>query len=619
MDNKYQEIIHEISRYIKPQQENKFRKEYGMKQLSNQVIELNKMIYREELEDKMENYYITDKIDGKRAILYITNTKSYVVSDKLEEIEIKSEGINIIDSEEYEGKYYIFDVMVYNGKNIIKEDFEERMKYFDKILEIENNKENKENKILKTKKFIKLGKEYKRQIKEFKKEKKGYMIDGIILTPKDGKYDSMRVYKYKPKEHLTVDFLIRRCPERIIREINRENKENRKKMYILFCGINKRVYFKLRMRLIRFYGEIFRDIDERNLPQYFPIQFEPSSDKYGYIYWDENQNLDNKVGEFRYNTKEEIWELVRIREDRKIEVERGNYYGNNYKIAELIWMSSYNPLIIEEEEEDNYFKEHDNEMYKEQRSFNSYVKSELFERYKNKERIIDLASGKGQDLFRYSKINTRNIIFLEIDDDGLFEIINRKHSFSTDERYRNSMNIKIQKVDLLEDYRKNIEKIDKIYNRKGEVEVMICNLAFHYFCEKKETIENVVRLIDNYIKEGGIFMFTAFDGGKIRELMKENNNDWKVIKEDKIKYGIRKNKNVENKIEVILPFSKNEYYSEYLVEIEKIEEIFKRYDMILMEKKSYKEYIKRYDKKLNEDDEKYVSLYYYYIFRKYGR
>ncbi len=559
MENKYQEIIHEISRYIKPQQENKFRKEYGMKQLSNQVIELNKMIYREELEDKMENYYITDKIDGKRAILYITNTKSYAVSDKLEEIEIKSEGINIIDSEEYEGKYYIFDVMVYNGKNIIKEDFEERMKYFDKILEIENNKENK---ILKTKKFIKLGKEYKRQIKEFKKEKKGYMIDGIILTPKDGKYDSMRVYKYKPKEHLTVDFLIRRCPERIIREINRENKENRKKMYILFCGINKRVYFKLRMRLIRFYGEIFRDIDERNLPQYFPIQFEPSSDKYGYIYWDEKENLDNKVGEFRYNTKQEIWELVRIREDRKVEVERGNYYGNNYKIAELIWMSSYNPLIIEEEEEekeDNYFKEHDNEMYKEQRSFNSYVKSELFERYKNKERIIDLASGKGQDLFRYSKINTRNIIFLEIDDDGLFEIINRKHSFSTDDRYRNSMNIKIQKVDLLEDYRKNIEKIDKIYNKKKEVDVMICNLAFHYFCEKNETIENVVRLIDNYIKEGGIFMFTAFDGGKIRELMKENNNDWKVKIEDKIKYGIRKNKNVDNKIEVILPFSKNEY------------------------------------------------------------
>ena len=49
------------------------------------------------------------------------------------------------------------------------------------------------------------------------------------------------------------------------------------------------------------------------------------------------------------------------------------------------------------------------------RSYNSFVKSEIFNRFRGTEWVMDLASGKGQDFFRYSSNNMKNIVFLEID------------------------------------------------------------------------------------------------------------------------------------------------------------------------------------------------------------
>ena len=59
--------------------------------------------------------------------------------------------------------------------------------------------------------------------------------------------------------------------------------------------------FLVLMRMIKHYSSIFPDIDTKNLPQYFPIQFEPSSKKMAYLFWSDKSNLDGEVGEFLYN------------------------------------------------------------------------------------------------------------------------------------------------------------------------------------------------------------------------------------------------------------------------------------------------------------------------------
>jgi hypothetical protein len=69
----YQDTIYQVAKLIKPYQADKFRSKFGMKKLSNQVLELDKNMYMRDVQNNITNYYITDKIDGKRAILYITN------------------------------------------------------------------------------------------------------------------------------------------------------------------------------------------------------------------------------------------------------------------------------------------------------------------------------------------------------------------------------------------------------------------------------------------------------------------------------------------------------------------------------------------------------------------
>lgn len=609
-NNTYQNIIYEIAKYIKPNISNKFKKNYGIKQLSNQVIELDKIKFFNELQD-ITNYYITDKINGKRTILYITNQNSYAVSDDLINIDISTQNICILDTELYEDNYYVFDIMVYEGNNLINMPFFERMKYFDKF----NNFN-----IIKTKPFIKLDNNFKQQIRDFKNEQKDYDIDGIILTPNDGKYNSMKVYKYKPPNELTIDFLIKKCPPKLS-ELFKIKTD--KFVYLLFSGISKRTFYKLRMRLIKYYDKIFPNIDIKKLPHYFPIQFTPSNNnKNAYIFISDNKLLDGEIGEFLYNIDNKEWILKRLREDRKIEVERGNYFGNNYKIAESIWMSLSDPLIIEDIKEENiYFQEHDNILQKASRNYNSFVKSEILKMFKGTEWVMDLASGKGQDLFRYSNNNIKNVIFLEIDKMALSELISRKHIFSTDEKYKNSMNILIQNVDLLDNYKDNIKAINNVYTNQN-IDLIMCNFALHYFMKNNKLLENICKLINHYLKQNGKFVFTAFDGNKIINLLEKNNGEWIIKVDNQIKYGITKKyddsdlTNIGQKIEVLLPFSKNTYYEEYLININTISKALSKYDIILEQNESFSKFMNSYKQNLDENDKIYIDLYHYYIFKK---
>ena len=225
--SEYQEYIYKIASYIKPYMKERFKTEYGLKQLGNAVKELDKIRFLNEVQKNITNYYITDKLDGKRAILYLHN-KSYALTDEILEIKYTSSKLSIIDTEFYDGSYYIFDVMVYNGLSLIDKPFEERLSYFNKF----------NDKLFKLKPFIKLNDKYREQIKQFKEEKKIYEVDGIILTPADGTYNDMEVFKYKPVEKLTIDFLIRRCPPKLLGIAPYLDTE--KKLYLLFV-----LYFKI--------------------------------------------------------------------------------------------------------------------------------------------------------------------------------------------------------------------------------------------------------------------------------------------------------------------------------------------------------------------------------------
>jgi len=336
----YQQIIYKMAKYLKPDVAYKFKNKYGLKQLANKVLGLNKYTFIYDLQNVINDYYITDKIDGKRTVLYLTNNNSYAVNDTLTNININTKDICILDTEMYNDNYYVFDVMVYNNKILINIPFEERITYFNNFANLNN---------IKIKSFIKLNnKSYKKQIYEFKNENKSYDVDGIIFVPYDGLYNTMKVYKYKPFDKLTIDFYIKKCPVGLGDLMNTSTKDQT--LYLLFCGISKNMFFKLRMNFTEHYNDIFPNINTKNLPQYFPIQFSPGDQHNVYRFWSNDTHLDNEIGEFLYDIHNHKWILDKIRNDRKIEVTRGNYFGNDYKVAESIWMSYSDPLVIESTE-----------------------------------------------------------------------------------------------------------------------------------------------------------------------------------------------------------------------------------------------------------------------------
>lgn len=695
-DMQYSDLLRRIAQIIKPYFANKAN--LTLKQLSNQVIELDKNTYNRDVQGHLGDYYVTDKVDGKRAMILLDydNDIFCAISDVIVTLNPKASrnekhgekhGVYLADSEEYQGTYYIFDVLMYASVNICKQSFSNRLDHVNDVLECGPA-------LFKSKPFTRLNAVspaiIRDQIIALRSEKAPYETDGAIFTPANDNYTDMVVYKYKPIDKLSVDFLVKRCPKKLL-GIKPYICGQDETVYLLFCGVAKLVYDKLCLRSIDYYNDIFGfDIREKlKENHYAPIQFEPSDYKHAYIYIAKNKaalaasagpDLDNQVCEFVIRPATDAakflaWKLIRIRHDRQVDIRSGTYFGNNYAVAESLWFNSQNPLNIEDEllreasaqantqasaqinmREDtqkpedkaedktvNYFQKHESEEHRAQRNFNSFVKSQVFSENAGTKYVLDMASGKGQDLNRYAQFNMGSgcILFTEVDRTAIMELINRKHQYARardDKRkdqnnYKNAnqhaskvshnadhggMRVYIARLDYNEDYKINIRRVEETENNipSQGFDLIMCNLAFHYFLGSKKHIDNILHFIDYYLRPGGRFIFSGFDGQKIMNLL-DGRDKWEA---GQGRFSIVRRYESEilqqygQIIGVMLPFSDTQYYDEYLINIKFLEREFAKRKITLESNKSFSEFGN--GPKLDATDLEYVSLYHYYTFVK---
>lgn len=676
-NNDYQEYIYNIAKFIISNKSylDNFKYKSGLKKLLNNVIELNSDIYCKHILPNIENYYITDKIDGKRCICYIEEYLDKInitlISNKLYKLKEynnvfnKSEKNNykitildcelILDSKlknediisENDIFLYIFDIITYENNQIGFDPFENRFNFLDKGF----------NKIkflpnIKIKDYIKLTSNYKNELTEFYNKKinsKFYEIDGLIFVPNshvkntehkypiNTNYNNMIGYKWKPIEHMTIDFYICKLPNNLYnnKPYSQYKLNKNDNIYILFSGISKNDFDKLNFTYLNNYKKIIPEQFLNNT--YFPIQFSTSDNPNNYIFISSVDDLHNKIGEFFYDTKLKQWNLKKIRDDRDIELERGEYFGNYYRIAELIWININNPLDINKMVDNNkdcYFQIDDNLIYKAQRSFNSYVKSKTLENIisdklydKNDTNwVIDLAAGKGQDLARLNNLSFKNGLFIDKDKNALLELVNRKFTLKSHKK----TNIKVftKNLDLLTDYKDIIKELD-IFNIEPEsVDIMICNFAIHYIITNDDKLMNLIKLLNNYLKPGGRFIFTCFNGYKVFKLL-ENSTEWNSYDENNnLKYSIKKLYNTDKflntgqKIDVLLPLS-NSYYTEYLVNLDYVFDIFNENNFVSELSLSFNNFLDAFKSDnnkmfsgLSNIDIEYTSLYQVNIVKK---
>ena len=677
----YQKYIYKIAQKIinnSVYREN-FKEKFGLKKLLNNVLEVNSESYYKNIIPNIENYYVTDKIDGQRCICVIEEYDTLVniklMTNKLYQIKEYSDKIVIIkdasnttrkkttildceiifnnakakeldeisDSDIF---LYIFDILSLENDKIAFEPFENRIKElengFNKVKMLKN---------VNVKEYKKLTSEYKSELKDFYEKKslnKTYEIDGLIFIPnsnvqnKDTKfkmntnYSNMVGYKWKPIEHMTIDFFVCKLPKNMYTNIpyNNYKLKSNEFIYILFSGISKSDYEKFKLSYMVDYKKI---INEKYMNgNMFPIQFTTSDNIYNYIYIGSENELDNRICEFGYDLNKHSWKFKKIRSDRDVELERGNYFGNYYTISEYIWNNINNPLTFDMLIGDNssYFINDENDFYKAQRSFNSFVKtfaleSIISEQLNDKNQtdfVIDLASGKGQDLARLSNLDFKSGLFIDNDKNALSELLNRKHHLKT--RNNKQMQIFIKNIDLKTNYLEIIKTINELNIKKESADIIICNFAIHYIIINDDYLTNFIKLLDYYLKPNGRFIFTCFDGQRVFNLLKDT-EIWNSYENNNLKFSIKKlfkSENLANngqKIDVLLPFSNNEYYTEYLVNLDYVSNVFNQSNFTTEISLSFSTLLDEFKNRnskvynnLSKSDKEFINLYQYVIIKK---
>jgi hypothetical protein len=523
----------------------------SFKRLGNNAIALNRHTYITEVRPNISNYVVTDKADGERAFLIVRNGEhSILTATGQQPYQVKKSSIKngVFDCEFLEKKIYIFDVLKFDGENVSTRSFSERLQILRDI---------KKSDII-VKEFHELSeKKIKDVIKSTLNTK--YKIDGLIFTSLNESYNSTINYKWKPPENLTIDFLVR---------------NNR-----LCVGMSNKAYNQ--------YG--FRSEYINSREKYFPVPFVCSLGDYSDPGFNTNK-YEGRIIELSWNKK---WVFHRIRIDR--EQERSNYFGNDYRIAELTLQTALNPLTLadltksyDDLAKTTYFKKSD-DTYKIIRKYNNMVKRLLIKNH-SANCVIDLASGKGQDMKKYLDAGIKELTMVEIDKDAIDELIKRKYDILN--RSNRHMLLHVINADLT-----------RPFNIKKTFDAVFCNFAFHYLLiedNKKQICETIAGMLNT----GGEFIFTSFDGKKVKEIAPYESE----------KYSITfLNPKV---IMAKLPCS-DKPYPEPIVDFLELDKLFIKHNMLRIETGEFKDFLNRFEyDKPDEEDMVLIGLYSYNVYKK---
>lgn len=306
------------------------------------------------------DYAITEKADGDRRFIrissngefYITESNMLIV-DKFKEIQEKNDDSiwnTIIDGESYDGNFYAFNIILYNGELVSGKKLPERYELLEKVVK----KINHENILVK--KFYFPDKKndlkyYAKKIWITDKNDFPYDLDGLVYTPYDPKN---KEYKWKPSNMLTIDFLVK------------ENKNSTSRYFMadLYHGAD------VKKNKIKSYGFKNKNKNKNNSSDfkgnYQPVKFSPNGDKNvgEFCYDRENPPTDkqgvqiivedNQVVEFIYDDKNpkihQRWIPVGFRKDKtmtyKDKLKKGEFAGpNDIRSVMGNWRLIKNPVL----------------------------------------------------------------------------------------------------------------------------------------------------------------------------------------------------------------------------------------------------------------------------------
>jgi len=571
---------------------------------------INKNIYFNDIINKLhlQKFCISDNYFGIEYLILIDSGKStiyYINKDYIKNDPINSScGICLLSAIKYNNTFIIRRVIIYN--NIY-------LNY--KTVNELNSKNKKVGELLELE-YVTYGdlkqRSYKKQITAYKdvcNNRNGRFM--IEITTVDEPFFDSNVYSWTSKK-LPITFLCKECPEKY----NTYEKQKNKKLYILYTTINKHDLFLSGIKQLPFHNELFPNIDS----YLTPIQFSPSTWPNAFLFYS-SMDLDKQYISLVFDYKHKEWVFI-----ERMQKSDTSAYGDDFKYTELnIWNSYRNPvlfsdLIIDKSKinDQMYFINTKNPMHENPIKMNNYVKRSFIK--KGMESVIDLASGRASDLMNYRNAGVKSLLFCEIDADAIDEIIERKFRLTNPNTF-----LSVCQTDLNAPYKKNIDIIQNYVNKVSNI---FCFFAFHYLTNTLSHVKNTVKLINLLLNKNGEFLYTAFDGDVVINLLREHNGKWETFEKGCKKYSIISKfkesdiKTTNRPIKLILPFNSNKYYyDENLINEKIVDAEFKKVGIKCIKQGSfidfYDEFRKKYEKKhLTDDDKIFIGLYKYKLYKK---
>jgi len=440
-------------------------------------------------------------------------------------------------------------------------------------------------------------------------------------------------YKWKPPTHNSIDFYIEfekdKNTGKVIKIYDNSVEGIIKNKPYYICnlyvnqnikGVEQPVLFKQNSNTILHQAYIY--LDDNGLPR--------SQD--GKIIH------DNTVVEFYYltNTDTETnllsmpvlkWKPMKTRYEKTYYVNKYKKgYGNYITTAESVWNCITNPVTMNDFEELSndlnyssylkkireriniehvkqqstaYYQNTNRDINKEMRKFHNWIKSNIIysymaSTYNNdmRPKILDIGVGVGGDIEKYYYCNPEFVVGIDPDYDGITRIPNGaieryKHMKKTKPRVPPMYFILGNPSNLLT-YDEQIKIVGKMPDESKELfnrfftnnskkvifDMISSQFALHFLLVNETSWNNLCENINNHLHDGGYFIFTTFDGDKVKEILK-----------DKTEYTIYQNINGEKKkffelvkkyndddkspfgqtIDVLNSWISEEYNSEYLV------------------------------------------------------
>jgi hypothetical protein len=412
-------------------------------------------------------YYVTNKLDGQRFLLYFLDGNMYSIQNRNVKFICKTE-LNhcLVDTEFFKNKYYLFDCYIYNSINILNKNLPERLKCCELI--------KKSNPLFEIKSFSnQLLTETKNLLDTLNKDEN----DGLIYTPENFS-KKLPVLKWKFPEKMSIDF-------RIIKD-----KQN-PSLYTL-CVFTKTDK----------YGETPFEITFKIKDELTPFktknQIPFKINKKNATFISNKPLIDYGIYEFMFEKGNFV--CHRQREDKIkpnfINVAFDVYNDMICPFESFKLIALFRPL--------NKFRKYHNQ-----------IKREIITKFCKQKDILDLGIGQGGDLEKYNQSNINRIFGVEPYDKNYKEFQKRLSSYSPTFS---------DKVKLIITNAQNTDEIVKEVGEKGvDIIASFFSLSFFFFPDKPNDIHNLVETISQNLKEDGYFIGTTIDGEQVLTVTNNTN------------------------------------------------------------------------------------------------